>query len=443
MTCSSHVSPSRDWGTHQSLNSQHGESCDDNSCTTHAEPQLWPLPRKLPTPLPPRKEASLSPRSAYIHVPFCSHRCGYCNFTLISGRDDLIPAFLEALERELSTTLGQRQMVDTIFLGGGTPSHLSERQLERLLQSVARWLELAPGGEFSCEANPLDCTLGRLNLLREHGVNRISLGGQSFDDRKLRSLERDHTGIQLSTAVEACAKIIARVSLDLIFASPDETLTMWRTDVERAVATPIGHLSTYGLTIERGSAFYGRALRNELSELPSDLQLEMYEHAIDALSTRGWEHYEVSNFAKPHQRCRHNEAYWLGQAWWAFGPGAASFEHSQDGLSFRRAVNHRSTTAYLHKSQSGQSLVAESETLSREDYLRERLVFGLRRLQGVAVRELEQFWGGPVRAVFEPYLSDYLHRGLLHEADDVIRLTRQGLVISDSLWPDLLTADAK
>lgn len=382
------------------------------------------------------------PRSAYIHVPFCNHRCGYCNFTLVSGRDDLIPAYLEALEQELSSTLGQRQIVDTIFLGGGTPSHLSGRELERLVQSVTRWLELAPGGEFSCEANPLDCTPERLGILRDYGVNRISLGGQSFDDIKLQKLERDHTGNQLTQAIEACAKRFDRVSLDLIFAAPDETLEMWQADLAWALASPIGHLSTYGLTIERGAAFYGRMLRHQLTELTTEVQLAMYEYAIEKLTAGGWEHYEVSSFALPHQRCRHNQTYWLGHAWWAFGPGAASFEHCPDGRTFRRSVNHRSTTSYLHKSQQGQALIAESDSLTLEDYIRERLVFGLRRMQGVELRELELLWGGPVRGLFEPYLSDYLQHAWLEEAAEVIRLTRKGLVISDSLWPDLLSSNA-
>lgn len=384
----------------------------------------------------------MSPRSAYIHVPFCSHRCGYCNFTLISGRDDLIPAYLEALGKELSSVLGQRQQVDTIFLGGGTPTHMSGPELERLLRSVTTWLELAPGGEFSCEANPLDCTPERLGLLRAYGVNRISLGGQSFDDGKLQKLERDHTGEQLIHAIEVCATSFDRISLDLIFAAPDETLEMWQADLAQALASPVGHLSTYGLTIERGAAFYGRMLKHQLTELTSELQLAMYEYAIETLMAGGWEHYEVSNFARPQQHCRHNQAYWLGHPWWAFGPGAASFEHSSDGRTFRRSVNHRSTTSYLHKSQHSQSLIAESDSLSLEDYIRERLVFGLRRMQGVDLSELDQLWGGPVRELFEPYLSNYLQHAWLQDVAGVIRLTRKGLVVSDSLWPDLLAGDA-
>ncbi len=383
-----------------------------------------------------------SARSAYIHVPFCGHRCGYCNFTLISGRDDLIPAFLEALERELAAILQQPQKMDTIFLGGGTPTHLPLPELERLLQMIATWLPLDDSGEYSSEANPLHCTPQHMRLLADFGLNRISLGGQSFDDSKLKLLERDHTGVQLERALAQATDYFSNISLDLIFAAPNETLNNWQADVSRARASPIQHLSTYGLTIERGSAFFGRTLKDELLELASDLQLSMYEHAIDALREAGWDHYEVSNFARADHRCRHNEAYWLGQPWWAFGPGAASFEHlSAD--RFVRRVNHRSTTTYIRKSRSGQSLVAEADELSKEDYIRERFVFGLRRLAGVDLQELDAIWNGPVRVLFEPYLEAYLRQGWLDQIGSIVRLTRSGLVISDSLWPDLLSVPSR
>jgi oxygen-independent coproporphyrinogen-3 oxidase len=379
------------------------------------------------------------PRSAYIHVPFCRHRCGYCNFTLVSGRDDLIPAYLDALNGELQERLETQVPVDTIFVGGGTPSHLAPNELKLLLEILSRWFALQPGGEYSCEVNPLDCTDQHLELLRGHGVNRISLGGQSFNDEKLKTLERDHTGVALQAAIERCARLFPNVSLDLIFAAPGESLLDWQTDVARAIEGPIAHLSSYGLTIERGSAFYGRMLKSELNELPSELQRAMYEHVIDSLIELGWQHYEVSNFARPGYHCRHNEAYWLGQPWWGFGPGAASFEAHAENHCFVRTVNHRSTTTYIRKQQSRQAVVAESEVISLEDHIRERLVFGLRRLAGVKLVELDRVWGKPVQELFEPFLSNYVDQGWMIQAGESLQLTRAGLLISDSLWPDLLS----
>ncbi len=380
--------------------------------------------------------------SAYVHIPFCRHRCGYCNFTLVAGRDELANAFLHALTLEIDYKLAELQLatplpLDTLFMGGGTPSHLSSQQLDRLLRILCDRFTLAPKAEFSCEANPLDCTDEKLVLLRAAGVNRLSIGGQSFDDQKLRRLERDHTHRELREAIERARLQFPSVSLDLIFAAPEESLVGWRSDLAQAIATQVEHVSTYGLTIERGSAFYGLMQHGSLLELDADLQLDMYHAAIDDLTSAGFEHYEVSNFAKAGHSCRHNEAYWLGEPWLAFGPGAASFTRSV------RAVNHRSTTTYIRRLLAGQSAVAESESLNLEQVVRERLVFGLRRMAGVDLSDLSEVWGSDVESLFQPALQAYVERGWLARTGSHVALTRTGLVISDSLWPELLMFHAK
>ncbi|HBE71710.1 MAG TPA: coproporphyrinogen III oxidase, partial [Planctomycetaceae bacterium] len=292
----------------------------------------------------------------------------------MTGRDDLVEAYLDALELELAQQLGEPRMVETLFLGGGTPSYLSGPQMQRLQVILGKWLPLEPGGEYSCEANPLDCTAEQLDLLRDSGVNRISLGGQSLSDRKLQVLERDHRSDDLVAAVHRCRERFPAVSLDLIFAAPGECLDEWRSDITRALDLPIQHVSAYGLTVERGSAFYGRVQKDELTEVDEDTQLEMYRATQAAAASKGFEQYEVSNYALPGHRCRHNETYWLGQPWWAVGPGAASFlpetliaetQASQAGCSssaygahlpaMHRRVNHRSTTTYIRRMHSGRS----------------------------------------------------------------------------------------
>ena len=346
-------------------------------------------------------------------------------------------SFVDALELEMARILVEPQTVDTIFLGGGTPTHLPPTLLERLLDVVTSWLPPGQGYEFSCEANPLDCDPTRLQILADAGVNRLSLGGQSFSNRKLKVLERDHSDAQLVQAIESCAEQFSNLSLDLIFAAPEESLAEWQGDIEKALQMPIKHLSTYGLTIERGSAFFGRKLRKDLTELDAGLQLAMYEFAIDRLAAENWEHYEVSNFAHPSFGCRHNQVYWQGRPWWAFGPGAASFTENGRGQMVR-AVNQASTTGYLKRVFGSRSAVTESEILSREDRVRERLVFGLRQLKGVALQELDQIWGEPCQRLFEPYLSRYVEQGWLEWKWPYLKLTHKGLMISDSLWPDLL-----
>ena len=320
--------------------------------------------------------ALVPPRSAYVHVPFCRHRCGYCNFTLVAGRDDLIADYLRAIELELAA-LDEPCEVDTLFFGGGTPTHLPPEALARLIASARTWFPLAEGYEFSVEANPADVNDETLDVLARGGVNRLSLGGQSFDPAKLAGLERDHTPEVLRAAARAARRRLASLSLDLIFAAPGETLDGWQADLAAALALDIDHVSTYGLTFERGTAFWSRLLTGDLGRLDEDLERAMYEAAIDTLTAAGFEHYEVSNFARAGHRCRHNEAYWSGAGYHAVGPGAARY------VGGRREMNHRSTTTWLKRVLAGQSPVAERETLEPADRAREMLVFGLRRMAGV------------------------------------------------------------
>ena len=379
------------------------------------------------------------PRAAYVHVPFCRHRCGYCNFTLLAGRDDLIATYLEAIQRELSWLSTPRE-VDTLFIGGGTPTHLPAPQLDQFLRIVSRWFPLAQGGEYSVEANPADLTPARTELLQQHGVTRLSLGVQSFHDDKLRVLERDHRHEDIERAFQLARAAVASVSLDLIFGVPGELLETWAADLRAALDLEPDHLSTYGLTFERGTRFWSRLAAGELTRADEELEGAMYERAIDTLTEAGFTHYEVSNFARAadgrttgtESRCRHNEVYWTGQTYFAAGPGAARFV---DG---RREVNHRSTTTYLKRVLAGQSPVADSELLDVEASARERLVFGMRRLEGIHKARFASQTGFRVEQLCGDVVSQLIEQGMLVDQDDRLRLTRRGLLVSDAIWPKLL-----
>jgi oxygen-independent coproporphyrinogen-3 oxidase len=371
------------------------------------------------------------PRAAYVHVPFCRHRCGYCNFTLIAGRDDLIAAYLEALSREMQT-LPPEVELDSLFLGGGTPTHLPPNALHALLSLLRRHFRLTAQAEFSIEANPLDLTPERARVLREFGVNRISLGVQSFRDEKLAALERDHRQEDILAAVALATEISPRVSIDLIFATPQETLEQWLQDVQATLATGVGHVSTYGLTIEPGSAFYGRLQRGQLQRSPEAVEASMYEQGMDLLQAAGFEHYEVSNFARPGERSRHNKTYWRGRSYYAFGSGASRY------VQGRRETNHRSTTTYLQRVLAGLSPVAESETLLPEDRARERLVFGLRMLEGIECASFQADTGFDLLALAGVEIERLIALGMLAWSDTRLHLTRAGLLVSDSIWPFFL-----
>jgi len=252
---------------------------------------------------------------------------------------------------------------------------------------------------------------------------------QSFRAEKLRLLERDHTADTAREAIRLGQAAGFSTSLDLIFGVPGETLDDWHRDLDEALALETDHVSLYGLTFERGTSFWTRKSKGELQQADEELEREMYLAAIDRLTTAGYEHYEVSNFAKPGRRCRHNETYWAAQGYYAAGPGAARYV---DG---RRETNHRSTTTWLQRIQAGQSPVAESETLGPEDRAREALVLGLRRLkEGIIAEAFSEEFGYDLATLGGDELRKMLESHLLELVDGRLRLTRDGLLISDWIW---------
>lgn len=374
-----------------------------------------------------------TPRSAYLHVPFCRHRCGYCNFAVVAGRDDLAPAYLRALGVELAQ-LDTPRPVETLYLGGGTPTRLALPLLDELLTLARTWFPALDGvePEFTVEANPVDLSAEAIGLLAEHGVTRLSLGVQSLNPAKLAHLERDHTPDDVHRVVKAAQDAGLHVAIDLIFAAPGETLDAWSADLEAAISLGPTHASTYGLTYEKGTSFWSRRSRGDLAELDDELQRSMYELAIDRLAESGFEHYEVSNFAQPGRRSLHNESYWTGREWFAAGPGAARYV---DGV---RETNHRSTTTWIRRLESGESPVAEREELTSEEKARERLVFGLRRLEGVRRRDFATQTGYEIDALAGKEIEKFASLGFLSSDGDRVQLTRAGVMVSDAIWPDLL-----
>ena len=372
-----------------------------------------------------------SPAAAYLHVPFCRHRCGYCNFSVIAGRDDLAEAFLVALETELQRLQSPRP-VSSLFIGGGTPTHLPPAWIDRLLRLARHWFPLAEDGEFSVEANPGDIDSDRLSVLTGHGVNRLSLGVQSFHPDKLRQLQRDHTPAQAAAAMEQAAACIPNLSLDLIFAAPSETPQRWRADVRCALQLPVRHLSAYALTYEKGTPFWNQLRKSALVPVGEDDELAMFQTTREETDAVGMEHYEISNFAFPGHRCRHNLAYWQGRGWYAAGPGAARFDRG------RRQVNHRSATTYIRRCLAGQDPTAEDEAITPEQWACERAAFGVRMLSGIDLHSIRVDAGVDLLQLRGAEIERCVARGLLHRQDDHLRLTEAGLLLADSVAAALL-----
>lgn len=369
--------------------------------------------------------------SAYIHVPFCAHRCGYCDFTLVARRDDLINDYLRALELELQTLQTPRP-VGTLFFGGGTPTHLPAEPLERLFGIVKQWLPPTATCEFSVEANPAGLDDEKIDVLAAAGVNRISLGVQAFHAETLQILERDHRADDVQSIVERLRRRIANVSFDLIFGVPHQSLSMWRETLRHAIDLQPTHVSTYGLTFEKGTAFWTRREKGILVPAGDELERDMYAAAMDELASAGFEQYEISSFARPGFRCRHNQIYWSGRPFYGFGPGAARY------LDGRRETNHRSVTTWLKRVFAGEPAIGDSEQLSPEDRAREAIVLGLRRCDGVERREFQTRTGFDLDRLAGNVVARHCRAGLLEDTGDRIRLTREGRFLADSVIIEFL-----
>jgi oxygen-independent coproporphyrinogen-3 oxidase len=364
-------------------------------------------------------------------VPFCAHHCGYCDFAVATGQDHLIERYLDALSAELST-LTTSQPVTTLFLGGGTPTHLDATQLERLLVLLRRWLLLEPGGEFSVEANPDSLSRDKVGVLADHGVNRVSLGAQSFHPHLLRVLERRHQPEEVPQAVERIRGRIGEVSLDLIFGVPGQGLEEWQADLARALSLGPDHVSTYGLTFEKGTRLWKQRQRGQLVPLDEETEREMYRVAMETLEAAGFEHYEISNFARPGRRSRHNQVYWANDAYFGFGLGAARY------VRFRREVNTRDLTAYLRRALAGESATQQSEELCPEERARETMAVQLRRAEGIDRIGFENQTGFDLETVASASLPHLIDQGFLADGGRYVFLTRQGKYVADAVIERLL-----
>ncbi|MCH2200673.1 MAG: radical SAM family heme chaperone HemW [Fuerstiella sp.] len=387
--------------------------------------------------LPPIAER---PRALYVHVPFCSHRCGYCDFTLLAGRNDLIGFYLDALSNELAQ-LKEVSAVDSIFVGGGTPTHLTPHQIEQLLDMIADHFELTPGCEYTFEANPDGLTRSKLDVLRNGGVNRLSLGVQSFDADVLKTLERTHTPRQAQVAVERAQACIPNISLDLIFGVPGQSDVVWRETLVTATELPVRHVSAYGLTFEKGTRFYRRRSQGEFELVSDESEREQYATAMSVLRDTGLEQYEISNYAHPDARSRHNEVYWDASEYFAFGPGAARY------VNRTRSTNARNVTRWIESWLKNEPLLVEYERLCSIDRAREAVMLGLRRNKGIAQGEFRKRFGYAVSSLAPEALERHLKTGLLeqvsaeygtHGPETWLRLTNAGRFVADSVVIDFL-----
>lgn len=364
----------------------------------------------------------------YVHVPFCSAICNYCNFNRGLFDESLKTRYVEAL---LSEMRGDGPLpsldasADTLFFGGGTPSLLTSSEIERIVDACRATLGLIANAEITLEANPETVDAARLEGFRRAGVNRLSFGAQSFRDEELRRLERLHSAGRAEEAVRmARAAGFDNVSLDIMMWLPQQTVEQWMVSVDRAIGVGAEHVSLYMLEVYPHLPLKQQMARNEWTQAPDDIAAEMYETAMARLESAGYEQYEISNVATPGRRSRHNLKYWSDGEWLGFGPGAHS---TRDG---RRWKNVSSTEDYVQRITSRSSPIAERRDLSRDERLGDALFTGLRLNDGIELSTLSGRYDEDIWQRYGERLSPYLEAGLLLKEGDRMRLTRQGMLLA-------------
>ncbi len=372
------------------------------------------------------------PRAAYVHIPFCAHKCGYCDFASLAGSDHLADRYLDALGREMDA-IGEPQEVDTVFIGGGTPTRLDARQLDRLLAMVRRRFPMTAGGEWTVEANPGTLDAEKADVLAAGGVNRVSLGAQSFQPALLRALERNHSPEEVPRALELIRPRFPFWSFDLIFGVPGSTPELWASDLSTALALGPSHLSCYGLVFEKGTALWKQERAGLVRPVDEEAERAMYEHTIDRLALEGLAMYEISNFARPGHESRHNLVYWANDAYFGVGLGAARY------IRGVRSSNTRDLPAYLKRIEEGRDATGPTETLDPEARARETAVLMLRRVAlGLDRGDFVRRTGHDFDDLAGPALLRHRVGGLLEDDGRRVRLTRAGLFLADTVLCDLL-----
>ncbi|MCU1264475.1 MAG: Oxygen-independent coproporphyrinogen-III oxidase-like protein [Acidobacteria bacterium] len=369
----------------------------------------------------------------YIHIPFCRSRCSYCDFATGMFEPAAADRYVRALSNEIRDwkQVAPAADVDTIYLGGGTPSLLTSEQIEHILRAVHERFEVAAGAEVTIEMNPGDGEAQQaLRAWRELGITRVSFGAQTFDDEGLKQLGRTHTAADIRrTFQDLRAAGFTNINFDLIAGLSGQTLSRWEQNLDEAIALGPEHLSLYLLDVHEGTPLADQIRRGMRAQPDDDLTAEMYRFMIDRVCAAGYEHYEISNFCLPGHEARHNTKYWIGAPYYGFGCSA----HSYDGV-FQRWSNERDSARYTSLLEDGRSPIVETLALSERDVRAESMFLGLRMMRGLSLRELKARFGADPFAPYQSDLERFGAAGLIEIEGDLIKLTRHGALLSNEVF---------
>jgi oxygen-independent coproporphyrinogen-3 oxidase len=369
----------------------------------------------------------------YIHIPFCLKKCNYCDFVSFPIGEAGVDSYLDALEREMELYHWELdsddRAIDTLYLGGGTPTCLSGNNLRRVLEASRLFFNWLPDIEVTVEANPGTLDLPKLKLLRDKGVNRLSLGVQSFNPQHLVSMGRQHGVAEIKEAVQMVREVgINNLSLDLIYGLPGQTLAQWQDTLEKAFALEPEHLSAYGLIIEEGTPWGDLVDRGLLNPAGEDLARLMYDEVQKQCGEKGYRHYEISNYAKPGYEARHNLRYWLTKPYLGLGVAAASY------MNNKRWTNVSDINEYQLLLTRRERPVEEEIALSPQDQMAETVILGLRTLEGVSLADFKARYGKDLLAIFSEETAKMIKAGLLIIDNQHLKLSAIGLPIANVVF---------
>lgn len=369
--------------------------------------------------------------SLYIHIPFCDQKCHYCDFPSFAGKGDLKDKYIEALKREIKLT-PKNFLIDTIFIGGGTPSSLSEMQLENLLKEIRTFL-FAGNIEYTVECNPGSITREKLEIMKKYGVNRLSMGLQAIQNNLLKDIGRIHSYEVFKENFELARSVgFKNINVDLMFALPNQKVSEWKESLESIIALEPEHISAYSLIIEEGTRFYSLYEKDRLRLPNEDDEREMYHMAKSTLKDSGYKQYEISNYAKEGFECRHNIIYWRMQNW--IGLGSAASSHV-DGERFTNCIE---VEKYIQAMENGSSAREESHINKEYENIEEFMFMGLRMIEGISIREFERRFDKSVEEVYGSKIDKFVRLGLLKKDDKRIYLTDKGIEYSNNVMSEMI-----
>ncbi|WP_017797085.1 radical SAM family heme chaperone HemW [Oceanobacillus kimchii] len=372
-------------------------------------------------------------KAVYIHIPFCKQICHYCNFVKYFYMENKADDYVEALIREIDCTVsGYNVHVDTIYMGGGTPTALNVEQLKKLFGFLDRKFNLGTCKEFTIEINPGDIDQEKAHLLSSYGVNRVSFGVQVMDDDMLRKIGRMHSVKDVYETVNLLTKNeFHNISLDLIYALPNQTVEHFEQTLNDALQFGLPHYSTYALQIEPKTVFYHKQNKGQLQRPPEDAEVEMYRILQREMINRGIEQYEISNFAKPGYESNHNLTYWNNDYYYGFGAGAHGY------IPGKRTSNIKPLGTYIRSASEG-SAIDEIETITIKDQIEEELFLQLRKTSGISKKMFQQKYGVSLEKLYANELQVLLEQGLLRLKDGNYRLTDRGMLLGDQVFSKFL-----